>query len=101
MAVKTIDVGGPVYNHYHGFRRYGIVESKRIDNDGWAYFKVKWFQDEDYQAALAYRQELTHKNYGLTEYRKDKLVGISLDKELSILSDIKAEIDLRKDTSKS
>ena len=97
MAIRTIDVGGPVYNHYHGFRRYGIVESKRIDADGWAYFKVEWFQDEDYQEAIDYREELTHKDYGLTEYRKDKLVGIFLDKELSILKEIKAAMGTRKE----
>ena len=97
MAIRTIDVGGPVYNHYHGFRRYGIVESKRIDKNGWAYFKVKWFQDEDYQEAIDYREELTHKDYGLTEYRKDKLVGIFLDKELSILKEIKAAMGTRKE----
>ena len=98
MAIGTIYVGGPVFNHYHGFRRYGIVESKRIDKNGWAYFTVKWFQDEGYRAAIDYRQELTNKNYGLTEYRKDRLVGIFLDKELSILNDIKAEIEARKES---
>ena len=92
-----MDVPGVVYNHYHGIRRYGIVESKRIDKDGWAYFKVKWFADEVYQNAMSFRKQLTSKDHSLTEYRKDQLVFIDLDKELSIFKDIKAELNARKE----
>jgi len=92
-----MDVDSVVYNHYHGIRRYGIVESKRIAKNRWAYFKVRWFADEVYQDAMSFRKQLTNKDYGLTEYRKDQLVAIDLDKESSIFKDIKAELNVREE----
>ena len=70
-------VGDLVYNNYHGVLRFGTVQSMRIDQDGWAYLKVKWHCDSVYEKAMNNRQKLTGKNYRLQEYRKDQIKPIS------------------------
>ena len=32
--------GDVVFNEYHGIRRYGIIERKEMQEDGWAYCEV-------------------------------------------------------------
>ena len=39
-------VGDLVWNNYHGVLRFGTIKSKRIDESGWAYYKIKWYADE-------------------------------------------------------
>ena len=72
-------VGDLVYNNYHGVLRFGTVQSKRVDQSGWAYYKVNWHADETYEEAMDLRQRLTHKNHRLEEYRKDQITSISKD----------------------
>jgi hypothetical protein len=88
--------GTVVYNEYHGIRRYGIIERKTIDSDGWAYCNVNWFNDEQYLASMENRKRLTAgKDWSLTRYRVDKLKRIDLHKELSTLEDIRHELNTR------
>lgn len=87
--------GDVVYNEYHDIRRYGIIEKKTIDDGGWAYCTVKWFNDEVYESAMAFRQKLTNKDWSLKKYRVDTLKRIDLHKELSTLEDIKHELNMR------
>ena len=58
-------IGDLVWNSYHGIIRFGTVQEKRIDQDGWAYFKVKWHSDSVYERAMNNRQKLTGKNHRL------------------------------------
>ena len=74
-----MNIGDLVYNTYHNVLRFGTVQSKRIDQSGWAYYKVNWHADETYEKAMDLRQKLTHKNHRLEEYRKDQITSISKD----------------------
>ena len=74
-----MSIGDLVYNNYHGVLRFGTIQSKRIDESGWAYYKVNWHADETYEEAMNLRQKLTHKNHRLEEYRKDQITSISKD----------------------
>ena len=66
-------IGALVWNNYHGMLRFGTIKTKRIDNSGWAFYKVKWHSDESYEESMKFREKLTHKNYKLEEYRKDQI----------------------------
>ena len=66
-------IGALVWNNYHGILRFGTIQSKRIDETGWAFYKVKWHSDNVYEESMTFRQQLTHKNYKLEEYRKDQI----------------------------
>lgn len=87
-------IGQVVFNEWHSIRRYGIVMSLREKEEGlsvpWTYAKVKWFSDEAYRGVVESTNKLRNNgtDIGLHEYRIDKLVQISLEKELKILSDI-------------
>jgi len=87
-------IGQVVFNEWHSIRRYGIVMSLREKDEGltvpWTYAKVKWFGDEAYCGVIESTNKLRNNgtDTGLHEYRIDKLVQISLEKELKILSDI-------------
>ncbi len=74
-----MSIGSLVYNNYHGILRFGTIQSKRIDENGWAYYKVNWHADETYEAAMDLRKRLSHKDYKLQEYRKDQITSISKD----------------------
>ena len=66
-------IGALVWNNYHGILRFGTVQSKRIDETGWAFYKVKWHSDKVYEESMKFREKLTSKNYKLEEYRKDQI----------------------------
>jgi len=87
--------GTVVLNDHNGHSRYGIIESKRIGEANWAFFKVKWFNDEQYENAIAYRKTLTGTDCGLKEYRSDQLKVIDVHKTISTLKDIRNELNLQ------
>ena len=95
MKRWAVEEGGVVFNDYHGIRRYGIIEKKTLESDGWAYCDVKWFNDEKYEEAMAERKRLTNKDWSLKKYRVDQLKRIDLHKELSTLEDIRHELNTR------
>ena len=66
-------IGALVWNNYHGMLRFGTIKTKRIDDSGWAFYKVKWHNDESYEESMKFREKLSHKNYMLEEYRKDQI----------------------------
>ena len=70
-------VGDLVFNSYHNILRFGTIQRKRIDQDGWAYFKVKWHCDSAYEIAMSNREKLNGKDYRLHEYRKDQIQPVS------------------------
>ena len=72
-----MEVGDLVFNSYHNILRFGTIQRKRIDQDGWAYFKVKWHCDDIYERAMSNREKLNGKDYRLYEYRKDQIRPVS------------------------
>ena len=70
-------VGDLVFNSYHNILRFGTIQRKRIDQDGWAYFKVKWHCDGTYERAMSNREKLCGKDHRLYEYRKDQIKPVS------------------------
>ena len=66
-------IGALVWNNYHGMLRFGTIKAKRIDDSGWAFYKVKWHNDESYEESMKFREKLSRKNYKLEEYRKDQI----------------------------
>ena len=70
-------VGDLVFNSYHGILRFGTIQRERIDQNGWAYFKVKWHCDNTYERAMSTRERLCGKDYRLHEYRKDQIKPVS------------------------
>ena len=72
-----MNIGDLVYNTYHNVLRFGTIQSTRIDQSGWAFYKVNRHADETYEEAMDLRQKLTHKDHRLQEYRKDQITPIS------------------------
>tara|TARA_R100000388_G_C7179490_1_gene127926 strand:- start:23 stop:349 length:327 start_codon:yes stop_codon:yes gene_type:complete len=68
-----MEIGKLVWNNYHGILRFGTIKSKRIDQSGWAFYKVKWHDDRVYENALRHRENLTNKKHNLEEYRSDQI----------------------------
>jgi hypothetical protein len=75
-----MNIGDLVWNSYHGIMRFGTVISKRIKTNKWAYFTVKWHDDEAYEKSMAWRQKLGGGDHTLKEYRADLLKKISIDR---------------------
>jgi len=89
-------IGDVVFNDYHGIRRYGVVETKKVNSDGWAYCQVEWINDRQYEQAMSDRSELTGgRDWTLKEYRVDQLKVIDLHKELRTLEDIRHLLNRR------
>ena len=42
-------VGDLVWNRYHNILRFGTIRQVRIDESGWAFYKVKWHSDKIYE----------------------------------------------------
>ena len=74
-----MNIGQLVWNNYHGVLRFGTISSKRVDEAGWAFYKVNWHSDNIYEEAMDFRKKLTHTDHRLEEYRKDQITPISKD----------------------
>ena len=72
-----MNIGQLVWNNYHGVLRFGTIKSKRIDESGWAYYKIDWHSDDVYERAMDLRERLTHTDHRMEEYRKDQVTVIS------------------------
>ena len=82
-----MNIGQLVWNDYHGVLRFGTIKSKRLDESGWAYYKVSWHSDNVYERAMDLREKLTHTDYRLKEYRKDQIKAISKEFLASVLKE--------------
>tara|TARA_B100000214_G_scaffold363464_1_gene328997 strand:- start:5229 stop:5528 length:300 start_codon:yes stop_codon:yes gene_type:complete len=93
-------IGDVVYNEWHGIRRYGVVQSLSVKEEGlnvpWAYARVKWFDDEPYEKVVENTNLLRNDGTDIykDEYRIDKITNINLDREVSTLTKIKEYIEL-------
>ena len=77
-------IGQAVFQDYQGIRRYGIVEKTR-HKDKWKHAIVRWFDDESYEYAMSYLEEMRHKELTVCEYRVDQLKQIDPKKEINTL----------------
>ena len=80
-------IGQAVFQDYQGIRRYGVVE-KTYNKDRWKYATVKWFDDESYEYAMSYLEEMRHKDLTVYEYRADQLKQIEPGKERKTLQKV-------------
>ena len=79
-----IDVNSLVRNNYHGIMRYGTVIKKVVRADGWAYYKIEWHHDQDYQEAAAWRNEISGKDHRIEEYRGDDLSLVQNPRQITL-----------------
>ena len=80
-------VGDFVINQYQGIYRYGkILRSyPNYNGDGWSWFDVRWFDDEEYEKVIANRNEIINLGLLPTKYRADNLIVFDLNKTLQTL----------------
>ena len=74
MSTKTLDIGSFVMNFHHQLLRFGVITSKRVDEEGWTQFKVDFFEDNIYETNVAWSNKLRpgtdNRKY---EYRADQI----------------------------
>ena len=80
-----MEIGKLVWNDYHGILRFGTIKSKRIDQSGWAFYKIKWHDDRVYEESMKFREKLTNKKHELEEYRADQIKMASKNNLLKVV----------------
>ena len=73
-----IDIGSFVMNYHHGLLRFGIVQSKRKDEQGWAQYTVDWLEDEIHDTNAEWVENMTGTQKKPTEYRADWIKPVSV-----------------------
>ena len=73
----SIEPGAFVMNYHHGLLRFGIVQSKRNDEQGWAQYTVDWLEDDKHESNAVWVESMTHTQKAPTEYRADGLKPVS------------------------
>jgi hypothetical protein len=53
-----IHEGTLVMNFHHGLMRFGVVEEKTFDTDGWAQCKVRWLEDHIHQSNTDWNKKM-------------------------------------------
>ncbi len=74
-----IDIGAFVMNYHHGLLRFGVVQSKRHDEQGWAQYTVDWLEDDLHEANAVWVKNMTGTEKKPAEYRADWLKTVSPD----------------------
>ena len=73
-----IDKGSLVCTTFIGKVQIGTVTSRRVGDDKWAYYKVKWHNNEKYEGILSnYRAMNPKGKYGREEYRAGELLEMT------------------------
>ncbi len=75
----SIEPGAFVMNYHHGLLRFGIVQSKRNDEQGWAQYTVDWLEDDMHESNAVWVKNMTGTEKKPTEYRADWLKTVSPD----------------------
>ena len=78
-------IGTVVSNHYQGITRYGKVNAVFKGDDGWTWCEIDWIDDEKYQEAISYRNQLSKQDHNKPFYRVDELTQFDLNKTLQTL----------------
>ena len=73
-----IEIGAFVMNYHHGLLRFGVVQSRRNDEQGWAQYTVDWLEDEIHEANAVWEESMTGTQKKPTEYRSDWLKTVSV-----------------------
>lgn len=73
----SIEVGTFVMNNHHGLLRMGVVEDVRIDEGGWAIYRVNFLEDDIYNNNKTFHSEISGKDQFQTEHRRDQLVKVN------------------------
>ncbi len=74
--------GNIVFNNYEGIRRYGVITERFMKAD-WAYVRVSWIDDDQYERAMSWREEIGEGNHRHTQdYRIDEVTIIDAKREL-------------------
>ena len=74
----AIDPGTLVMNNHHGLLRFGVVDSKRIDDQGWSHCTVNWLADDVHLANVEWNRKLDSSyQESATEMRVDYLQPVS------------------------
>ena len=58
-----------VYQVYGGELRIGQVIDKRVDESGWAHYKIKWAHDQKYEKTILHKEKMRAVEEG-TFYRQ-------------------------------
>ena len=74
----SIDIGSFVMNYHHGLLRFGIVQSKRKDEQGWAQYTVDWLEDEIHDTNAEWVENMTGTQKKPAEYRADWIKPVSV-----------------------
>ena len=73
-----IHPGTLVMNLHHGLLRFGVVDSKRIDEQGWSLCKVDWLADDIHLASVEWNKKLNSSHQeSAPETRVDWLKPVS------------------------
>jgi|TARA_R110000765_G_scaffold374789_1_gene465370 hypothetical protein len=74
----AIDPGTLVMNNHHGLLRFGVVDSKRIDDQGWSHCTVNWLADDVYLANVEWNKKMKSSyQESATEMRVDYLQPVN------------------------
>ena len=84
-----IDIGSFVMNYHHGLLRFGIVQTKRKDEQGWAQYTVDWLEDDMHESNAVWVKNMTGTEKKPTEYRADWLKTVSPEWLESVISGYK------------
>ena len=74
----AIDIGTFVMNYHHGLLRLGVVESKRVDDQGCTHFTVDFFEDGIHEARVEWDKKLNSKKVWTNEFRCEYLKPVSV-----------------------
>ena len=74
-----ITIGAFVMNYHHGLLRFGVVQSKRHDEQGWAQYTVDWLEDDMHESNAVWVKNMTGTEKKPAEYRSDWLKTVSPD----------------------
>ncbi len=80
--MKVSDI---VFQNYQGIRRYGVVTNLEARKNNWSFAKVKWFNDEKYESAMDFINEMRGGDHYYHEYRIDELVVVEPSREVDSL----------------
>jgi len=94
MMSNSFGIGKPVYAHRHGLLRFGVIEAKMVDKDGWTHFSIRWLEDQQYESSLAWDLE-TNPNRKIKQfYRCDEVYPLDLPRLNRVSSLYKDQITL-------
>jgi hypothetical protein len=53
-----------VYQNYGNEFRLGKIVEEKIDKSGWRHYRIQWANDEKYETAIRWKEELRNVEHG-------------------------------------